>query len=152
MFFKKKKNTFMIPVSGKMIPLSMVNDETFRSGMMGSGFAIEPSSQNIVSPVDGTIKMVFPTGHAIGITFQDGKELLIHAGIDTVELQGQGFQVMVRENQKIKAGDPLLQIDLPFIKEKGYDSVIIIVFPNENDLRLPQLPKQVTCKDSITIF
>ena len=152
MFFKKKKNTFMIPVSGEMIPLSMVNDETFRSGMMGCGFAIKPSSQNIVSPVDGTIKMIFPTGHAMGISFQDGKEMLIHVGIDTVELQGQGFQVMVKQDQKISAGDSLLQIDLPFIEEKGYDSVIIIVFPNESELHLPQLPKRVTCKETITIF
>ncbi|MCI7590579.1 MAG: sucrose-specific PTS transporter subunit IIBC [Lactobacillus johnsonii] len=142
---EKKQNTFTqepshvsdevidAPVSGKIEALNLVSDKAFASGMMGKGIAIEPSSNNIVSPVNGTITVVYPTGHAYGIKSDDGAEILIHLGIDTVNLKGKGFSTVVKQGQKVNKGELLGTYDYKEIGEKGYDNIVIVLITNSKD-------------------
>lgn len=148
--FFKKTEQFASPISGQLIPLSEVNDKVFSQKMMGDGFAIIPTDDTICAPFSGTVSFCFPTKHAIGIKTIDGKEILIHIGIDTVELKGEGFQAFVAENNKIKQGDKMIKMDRNFIKEKGYDPTVIIVFPN-NTVELNVQDKNVKAQQSLNI-
>lgn len=121
------------PVNGHLIALADVPDDVFSAGMMGDGVAIEPSDGHVVSPIAGTIQAVFPTKHAIGIIGDNNEEILIHMGLDTVSLQGQGFETLVEAGQTVKAGDPLTNMDLTVIKEAGYATVIPILVTNSAD-------------------
>jgi PTS system D-glucosamine-specific IIC component len=98
--------------------------------MMGDGFAIVPSEGTIVSPVDGKIINLFPTKHAIGILSDSGREILIHVGMDTVNLKGQGFETLVEENARIEKGQPLLKVNLDYVKEHASSTITPIVFTN----------------------
>lgn len=128
-FFKKEEFKIVAPVTGQLIPLSEVEDKVFSTKMMGDGFAVEPSGNTIVAPLSGTLESVFPTGHAVGIKTKDGIECIVHIGLDTVELNGQGFNVKVKQGQKIKAGEAMIEIDNDFIKSKGYKLTTMVVFP-----------------------
>lgn len=142
---EKKQNTFKqepshvsdevidAPVSGKIEALNLVSDKAFASGMMGKGIAIEPSSNNIVSPVNGTITVAYPTGHAYGIKSDDGAEILIHLGIDTVNLKGKGFNTVVKQGQKINKGELLGTYDYQEIGKEGYDNIVIVLITNSKD-------------------
>ncbi|WP_153463175.1 MULTISPECIES: N-acetylglucosamine-specific PTS transporter subunit IIBC [Sediminibacillus] len=126
---------FVAPASGKMIDITEVPDEVFSQKMMGEGFAIEPDEGLFVAPVDGEIINVFPTNHAVGIKAESGHEVLVHVGLDTVQLGGKGFEVFVKEGQQVKKGDKLLQVDLAFIKENAASTISPVIFTNleEND-------------------
>ena len=123
-------NTVYNPVKGKVVPLSEVPDETFSQEMLGKGVAIIPEQNQFYAPASGEVSVVFPTGHAIGLTSEDGTELLIHIGLDTVQLYGEGFHVKVQQGQKIKQGDLLVEVDLDAIKEKGYSVITPILVTN----------------------
>ena len=97
---------------------------------MGQGLAIKPREGLLKSPVDGTVSLVFPTGHAIGLKSKTGAEILIHIGMDTVELNGEGFEVLVSKDQEVKAGQPLVKFDLDAIKAKGYDLTTPVIITN----------------------
>lgn len=112
--------TINAPLTGKLVKLSQLNDQVFASGLMGKGIAIEPTNGEVCAPVTGTITSILPTKHAIGITSDEGVELLIHVGMDTVELKGVGFECFVNENEHVKAGDLLLKADLKKIKAAGF--------------------------------
>ena len=118
------------PLDGKLIDLSEVPDQVFSQKMMGDGFAIDPTSGEVVSPVDGTVAMVFGTKHAIGINTEDGLEILIHFGIDTVKLNGEGFECLVNQGEKVKAGQPILKVDIDEIEEKVPSIITPIIFTN----------------------
>lgn len=118
------------PVSGIVIPLSEVNDEAFSSGSLGKGVAIEPTSNSIVAPFDGEIVSLFPTKHAIGIISNDGKEVLIHIGINTVELNGKYFESHVKQGDKVKEGQLLVTADFEQIEQAGYNTQTIVVVTN----------------------
>ncbi len=126
------------PLKGKLVCLSEVNDEVFSEGLVGDGCAVFPEEQLVKSPVDGIVKMVFPTKHALGLETKQGIEIMVHVGINTVELNGEGFKAFVKEGQKIKVGDPLIEFDSELLKNKGYDMTVIVVvtdgkdFPNIN--------------------
>ena len=111
-----KTVTIYSPADGKADDLSTTPDEAFASGMMGSGAVVTPESDTICAPFDGTIGFIFDTKHAIGFMGDEGLNLLVHVGIDTVKLGGQGFEVLVSAGQKVKKGDPLLKIDLDYLK------------------------------------
>lgn len=128
-FLKKKKVAISAPIEGFVIPLSEVNDPVFAGEMMGKGFGIEPSENQIVSPVDGKITSIFPTKHAIMIETDKGLNVLIHIGIDTVELDGTGFTIMVRKGEKVSAGKLLAVVDFDYLTRKGKENVVICVFP-----------------------
>ena len=133
MFFKKKEKEMkklLAPVSGKLIAIEKVSDPVFAQKMMGDGFAMKTSDGIIVSPVEGTIVTVFPTKHAVTINSVDGREVLIHLGVDTVSLKGEGFETFVEENQKVKVGDKLVKMDVEFIEKNAKSSMPIVVFTN----------------------
>lgn len=125
-------NDIYIPVEGKIISLGKVNDDVFSKKLVGDGFAIIPKGQEIDSPVDGTITMIAKTKHAIGLKTESGSEILIHLGIDTVELNSSAFELKVTEGQRVKHGDLLGRMDLEMIKSEGKDPTVIIVFPQSN--------------------
>lgn len=121
------------PISGDILPLSEVKDDVFASGAMGKGLAIRPMDGAVYAPIDGEITTIFPTGHAIGITSAEGIELLIHIGMDTVELNGEGFETFVKTGDKIKKGDLLVKFDAALITDKGYSVETPIVVTNTAD-------------------
>lgn len=128
--FKSKidKNVYA-PVNGKCIDITEVNDIGFASQLMGDGIAIIPDSSVVVAPCDGTLQMIFRTGHAFGMKADNGFEILIHIGIDTVNLEGKGFTVLKKVNQTVKKGEPIIEFDLNTMKEE-YDTTIILVVTN----------------------
>lgn len=132
--FKKKNITrieeIFAPLYGDIISLSKVPDPVFSKKMMGDGIAIIPKSGKVVSPVNGQVIQVFPTKHAIGIRSESGLELLIHIGLETVELNGEGFEVLVNTDEPIKAGDPLVKVNLEYLKSKNKDIVTPIIITN----------------------
>jgi PTS system glucose-specific IIC component len=128
--FLGKQAKIVAPANGEFIPIDRVEDEVFSQKMMGEGFAVVPENGVIVSPVSGTIVSVFPTKHAIGIQTEDGIEVLLHMGIDTVDLGGEAFDIKVQEGEKIKAGKIVASADLAKIQEAGKRTTMIVVFTN----------------------
>lgn len=123
-----KPNTIYQPETGNVIPLDQIPDPVFSSGALGQGCGIEPSNEVVYAPIDGTIATVAETKHAIGLTGTNGLEMLIHVGIDTVNMQGKGFNPLVKEGQSVKAGEPLLQFNKKDIAEAGYkDTTAVLV-------------------------
>ena len=116
--FKNKEISLIKPIEGKIIKITKVEDPAFSQKMLGDGFAIEPTKGEVKSPVDGKIVQKFPTNHALGIETKEGIEILIHVGINTVELKGEGFKSFVKVGDKVKKGDKLLEFDIEFIKSK----------------------------------
>ena len=105
--------------------------------MMGDGVVIFPTDNTVVSPCDGVIKMIFPTKHAIGIESKEGVEILIHVGIDTVLLNGEGFETLVKEMEEVKKGQSLLRFDLDYVKKNAKSDATVVVFTNlQNDSKL----------------
>jgi PTS system D-glucosamine-specific IIC component len=127
---RKGDDVFVAPLKGEIKPITEVPDQVFAGKMMGDGFAIVPAEGMVVSPVNGKIVNLFPTKHAIGILSDGGREILIHVGIDTVNLKGQGFETLVSENDHVELGQPLLKIDLDYIKEHATSTITPIVFTN----------------------
>jgi len=125
--------TLRQPLEGKVVPLTEVPDPTFAQGIMGPGVAIEPTGDTVVAPANGTIGATFDSSHAVALVLDDGTELLIHVGIDTVGMKGDGFQTLVEKGQKVTAGTPLLRFDLAKIRAAGHPSITpVIVLNNEN--------------------
>lgn len=153
-FFKKKQNnTYMLGAvaKGKVVELKEVNDPTFNSGMLGQGVAIVPSEGKIYAPADGEIAMVFETLHAVSMTADNGVEILVHVGLDTVELKGEGFEGHVKAGDKVKKGDLLLTVDLDAVKEAGYDTITPMLVCNTDDYAAVEgiFGKDVMPKDDV---
>ena len=130
--FKKKKGINVVsPAKGKLIDLSLVDDEVFASKAMGDGFAIELLDTKIYAPVDGEIQAAFPTGHAFGILANE-IETIVHVGIDTVNLEGKGFHSFVSIGDNVKAGDLLVELDQELLENKEYDFTTMVLFPNNS--------------------
>lgn len=136
-FGKKKKvaddNSVYAPVTGQVIDLSKVSDPVFAQKAMGEGLGVKPSDGHIVSPVAGTVTMVASTKHALGFTMANGMEVLIHMGVDTVDLKGAPFTISVQPGDIVNGGDNIATIDLDQVHEAKLDDVIIVVFPNSAD-------------------
>lgn len=140
-FMKGKKGiSIAAAVKGECIPISEVADPTFAEEILGKGIAIKPSDGKVYAPADGVISSVFPTGHAVGMTTSDGVELLIHVGLDTVQLKGQFFKVTAEADQQVKKGDLLLEADIEEISKAGYDTVTPMIVCNSADF------SKVECK------
>lgn len=121
------------PLKGTVIQLSDVKDEAFSSGALGKGAAIEPEEGVLYAPADGTISALFPTGHAIGLTTESGLELLMHVGMDTVQLDGKGFRAFVEAGETVKTGQKLLEFDMKLIRDAGYSLVTPVLVTNSDD-------------------
>ncbi|MCL1631375.1 PTS glucose transporter subunit IIA [Sporolactobacillus sp. CPB3-1] len=124
---------FYMPFKGKVVPITEVPDPVFSKKMMGDGFAIIPESNILRSPIDGRVTNIFPTNHAITLKASDGRELLIHVGLETVSLKGAGFAPLVREGAEVKKGDRLLQVDFASISSKIPSTITPVVFTNLSD-------------------
>jgi len=120
------------PFSGECVPLSEVPDEAFSQKLLGDGVAIIPSSGNLVAPTDCIVEQVFDTKHAYSLKDSNGLEILVHIGIDTVELKGKGFDNKVSNNQNIKVGDLISVVDIDLVSERGYSICTPVVFVNYN--------------------
>lgn len=134
MLFKKKQ--FYAFAKGKVRRLEDVNDPVFSSGMVGQGIAIEPEDGTVYAPVDGIVQMIFPTKHALGILTKEGYEVIMHIGIDTVKMNGIGFDVLVKENQDVHKGDLLMIADLEKIRESGFETTEMLVIGQPQDIKL----------------
>lgn len=137
-FFKKSKskgNEVKAPIKGNLIPLSEVSDDVFSQKMLGDGFAVKPTGQEVVAPVSGTITTLFPTKHAIGIKTDEALEVLIHLGIDTVELKGEPFKLFVEQGDSVKAGDKLAEMDIANVADHGLDNTVMVVYTSMDLLK-----------------
>lgn len=135
--FKKKKNNSLIAFStGKVIPIDQVNDEVFSSKMLGDGIAIRPENNEVVAPCDAEVTMIMEESkHAIGLKLVNGMELLFHIGIDTVSMNGEGFNIFVKSGDTVNSGDKLISFDRSLIKEKGLDDIVIMAITNSDEYK-----------------
>jgi PTS system glucose-specific IIA component len=130
-----KSFSLVSPVNGHTLSLAEVPDQVFSQKLVGEGLAIHPTHDLFVAPADGKINLIFHSNHAFAMELENGLELLIHIGMDTVELQGQGFERLVSENTFVQCGDPIIRIDQSFILGKGYSLISPIVITNFSKLK-----------------
>lgn len=128
-----KQEVVISPLKGEVKPLSEVKDEAFSKGLLGKGIAVEPTEGKVISPVDGVLTTLFPTGHALGITSNNGAEILIHVGMDTVQLEGKHFTPKAKQGDTVKAGDVLLEFDIKAIKAEGYSLITPVIVTNSDN-------------------
>jgi glucose-specific phosphotransferase system IIA component len=149
--FNNKKIKIAAVTSGKLIELGNVSDEVFAKKMMGEGYAIEPSGSQIVAPFDGKIAFVFPTRHAIGLISDSGVEVLIHVGIDTVQLKGECFESLVCEGQNVKTNQSLLNVDFDGIKKHGFltTTMVVVTSGQTQDITYVKLTGDVIQGDTV---
>ena len=136
LFGKKEEinpNHVYAPLAGEAVAISEVPDPTFSSGAMGNGIAIKPTDGKVCAPVNGTVDMMFDTGHAVTLVSDNGIEILIHVGLETVGLEGKPFQVKVQNGQKVKQGDILMIADLDAIKAAGLPTITPVLICNPDD-------------------
>lgn len=137
--FFKKNYEIIAPVSGKVLDLSEVPDEIFSQKIAGDGAAIDVTGNLIMAPADGELTLVFKTCHAFAVTLDNGVEILVHIGIDTVELKGEGFKLLVEQGRRVKKGEPIIKIDKEFIESKGYSLITPVLITN------PDRVKDINC-------
>jgi PTS system beta-glucosides-specific IIC component len=128
-----RKEIVTSPVQGQMMPLSTASDQAFAQGALGKGVVIHPTVGEVVAPFDGTVMTMFPTKHAIGLISDNGLELLIHIGLDTVQLDGKYFEAHVEQGAKVKRGDKLVSFDIKAIEEAGFSVETPVIVTNSAD-------------------
>ncbi|TDW16451.1 PTS system glucose-specific IIA component [Breznakia blatticola] len=151
LFKRSQKNEIYAPVDGIYVKQELINDPTYATTIMGVGCGVRPANNIVKSPVDGEIMMVFPTGHAVGLKRKDGVEILIHIGIDTVNLQGKGFTTLVKQGDKVNVGAELVRFDQEIIKQNDLDPTVIVIFTNTNghEITLHNESESITTRDVI---
>lgn len=154
MLKKKEENTqisLYAPVNGELVTLENVPDPVFSQKMMGGGIAIKPTDELVTAPIDGKIIQLFPTKHAVGIKAGNGAEILIHIGLDTVDLQGEGFTAYIKEGDSVKRGDKLVSFDYKTVEKKATSTIIPIVITNTDEMNeiIPSDNQKVTVEDVI---
>lgn len=140
------------PLSGQVKELSQATDPVFAQGVMGQGVLIEPSQGDLLAPVDGIVSVLFPTKHAVGIVSDQGVEMLMHIGMDTVNLEGKGFTAHVSQGDRVKAGDKLISFDIDLIKDAGYVTETPVIITNQDQYQadaLGSLPRQIAVGDAL---
>lgn len=148
--FNRDTETLKAPVSGNMKSIETVEDEVFSTGLMGGGIAFDAEGTQIVAPCSGTVDLMFDTGHAVNIISDKGVEVLIHIGLDTVKLNGKGFETYKKNGDKVKAGELLISFDPDLLKEQGFDTTVLMVVCNTDQYKkvTPQTPGHVDAGDS----
>ena len=131
--FGKKTDDFYAPMAGKAVPITEVPDPTFSEGMLGNGIAIEPAEGKVYAPCDATVDMMFTTGHAVSLVADNGAEVLIHVGLETVSLEGKPFTVHVANGDKVKKGQLMIEVDLEAVKEAGLPTITPMLICNTDD-------------------
>ncbi|MEG0857193.1 MAG: PTS glucose transporter subunit IIA [Terrisporobacter sp.] len=128
---KENKGTILgAPMKGQVIPVTEVNDPAFSEELLGKGIAVKPTNGRVVAPIDSEIVIMFETGHAVSLKTADGAEILIHVGLDTVNLKGEHFKSFVKAGDNVKKGDLLIECDIEKIKAAGYDTICPMVVCN----------------------
>lgn len=153
--FKKENQEIIIkaPIDGVVKPIEEVNDSIFSKKLMGDGFMIQPDNGELYAPCDAKVAMVFPTKHAVGLTLKDGTEILIHFGLESVNLNGVGFETFVEQGEKVNENTLLLKADLNYIKEHADDDCVIIVFTQiSEDKKINIITGDVKHGDAIITF
>lgn len=135
--FPKRSHYLYAVCSGRSMAITAIPDEAFSSGMLGQGYAIQPTVPHAIfyAPADGTVQSVTPTAHAYTLLTDDGLDVLIHIGVDTVRMGGSGFEALVKEGQKVKVGDPLARADLERIRERGFPTVTAVLVTDPDKIR-----------------
>ena len=131
--FGKKTDDFYAPMAGKAVPITEVPDPTFAEGMLGNGIAIEPAEGKVYAPCDATVDMMFTTGHAVSLVADNGAEVLIHVGLETVGLEGKPFKVHAANGDKVKKGQLLIEVDLEAVKAAGLPTITPMLICNTDD-------------------
>jgi len=152
--FGKKKDTFASPFTGTLCPITEAPDEAFAEKMNGDGFMVQPADGDVFAPADSTVNFVFETKHALGLTAKDGMEYLLHIGIDTVNLQGNGFTVYVKEGQAVKKGDKLMAFDTAYVKANARSDACLCVFsdlPEGREVALLKTGSVKALEDAVEI-
>ncbi len=144
-FFKKEK-TLTSVANGRIIGITKVPDKVFSQKILGDGFGVIPTTGDFFSPANGVVTDVTDTLHAYCITTDDGLEILVHIGIDTVELKGQGFTPLVKKGDHLASGDALAHADLEFLKEKGYSTATAVIITNTEKLKSFKVLETPTAK------
>lgn len=136
-FLKKKteEKPLVACADGVLVELEKVNDPVFSEKIMGDGFAIKTKGMSFYSPGQGVVSMVFPSNHAYAVTLEDGMEILVHIGINTVAEEGKGFKCNLKAGDKVKPGDEIISIDRSYLEEKGYDLTTMIIFTNKESYK-----------------
>ena len=135
-FMKKNKREELIAVvDGELISMEEVDDPVFSQKMMGDGFAIKSTGDTIYACVDAVVSVVFPSNHAVGLTLDNGMEILIHIGIDTVEENGKGFTSFCEQGKRVSKGDKLISFDRAYLESKGYDLTTIVIFTKKDSYK-----------------
>ena len=151
-FGRKKVENIMAPVSGRVVALPLVPDATFAEKMLGDGIAVEPREGRILAPCAGTLTMVSETGHAFALTTEGGLEVLVHIGLDTVKMQGHGFKQLLPAGSKVKAGDPVVDIDLQLIKQAGHATITPVVITNMEKVKRMKQTDYTDCFANRTVL
>lgn len=140
------------PVTGEVLPLEEVNDPVFASGAMGRGIAVKPVTDTVYAPVSGEVMIAFETGHAYGLRMAQGVELLIHIGIDTVSLEGQGFEAKVKQGQMVEAGEVLAQFDPTVLADAGLEATTMLIVTNPAEFLQMNRLAQETAEEGEALF
>ena len=147
------EETLGSPVSGKVVPTAEISDATFAEEILGTTVAVEPEAAELVAPCDGTILSIYDTGHAVCMTTPSGGELLIHAGIDTVKMEGRGFTKCVADGDYVHAGDVLLKMDLDAIRKEGYETTTMMILTNADDYDVEKVSADhVSCGEKMMVL
>lgn len=148
----KEKQRIQAPVQGQLVSLDQINDEVFASQQMGKTLAIYPIEEQIVSPENGQVTALYPTHHAIGLKLDNGAEILLHIGINTVELKGQGFETFVKVGERVRLGQKLLSFDKQIIQAAGYDPTVLVIVTNTAEMAIIETTKQTEITPQTNLF
>lgn len=148
----KEKQRIQAPVQGQLVSLDQINDEVFASQQMGKTLAIYPTEEQIVSPGNGQVTALYPTHHAIGLKLDNGAEILLHIGINTVELKGRGFETFVKVGERVRLGQKLLSFDKQIIQAAGYDPTVLVIVTNTAEMAVIETTKQIEITPQTNLF
>lgn len=150
MIFKRRSNNnIYAPIAGLCLDISACEDAAFSEKAMGDGFLIVTEENVVCSPCDGVLSMIFPSKHAFGIKKADGEEILVHIGVDTVELNGEHFEQLCTKKQKIKRGTPVIRFENKKIQEKGYNTDVLVIVTDHSCIEKKHLHEEITVEDII---
>lgn len=134
-FLKRKQREIVAPVDGQVVALEQVEDEVFSQGMAGDGVAIKPVSGIFSAPISGKVSKIFESNHAYSIKSDKDLEVMVHIGLDTVALKGEGFERLVQEGERVEAGDPVIKADLAYLEEHAKDTITPVLIMEESDVK-----------------
>jgi glucose-specific phosphotransferase system IIA component len=148
--FKRKQREILSPIDGQIVDISEVDDEVFSQKMVGDGVAVKPAGDTFCAPVDGVVSKIFSTNHAFSIKSDKDLEVMVHIGLETVALDGKGFERLVNEGDRVTAGDPIIKADMSYIAAHAKDTITPVIVSDESDVEsIGKMLRIVKCGDTI---